>query len=33
LVKGIGSFSQPFVHKLDAKMADFWAPMNSDQER
>jgi hypothetical protein len=31
--KGRMGFSQPIVHNLDAKMAVFWAPMNSDQER
>jgi hypothetical protein len=31
-VKGIGSFSPPFLHNLRAKITDLWAPMNSTWE-
>jgi hypothetical protein len=33
LLKALGFFSQPVVHKLHAKLAVFWAPMNSAWER
>jgi hypothetical protein len=31
LPKALGRFSQPILHKLHAKIIDFWAPMNSNK--